>query len=439
MTDAGTLGSQLYARLAELVAPPGSLEGTQNLVLVEPCGRDLDLDDFATDPDVAGAEAFAELVNVVPAPGATFVDSSRRLDDVTRMVLLNAATDAATSPAAAILVEQARADLELMARGSVTPGDVYHPARPDPARWWDTAEPWPSVSFTIGGSAPPAAPPPDVVPVQAPPLVWTTCPAVGVLAEPVRVAATGRLSLARLRSKPDLRDALSGHLARATVVPDLARPAPGLSAARLAPLLSARTGLTGRGLGAALRADRVRPVAVRGRPGALVVDDPPADAGLDVGVRRPHYRDLLVAHQLLVDAAPTAPVQPAGGFELSFSYRVVSITRPWWHPELFVQPGWTMPGFAPGAVSTGTPTQNPGLLGAVTTRMLLIRDLTVRGSWSGADASAAEAAQEQFGTLGLGPFSLTGDVGWDHTSLTRPGTQAVAWVAALTPLFPPAV
>lgn len=124
MTDASTLGSQLYGRLAELVAPPGSLDGTGNVVLVEACGRDVDPADFGTDPDVAGAEAFADLVNVVPVPGATFVDSSRRLDDVTQMVLLNATTDAAASPAAAILVEQARADLELMARGSATVGDV---------------------------------------------------------------------------------------------------------------------------------------------------------------------------------------------------------------------------------------------------------------------------------------------------------------------------
>ncbi len=433
MTDATTLGSQLYARLAELIAPPGSLEGTDNLVLVEPCGRDLDPADFGTDPDVAGAEAFADLVNVVPVPGAVFVDSSRRLDDVAQMVLLNAATDASVSPAAAVLVGQARADLELMARGSSTPGDLYHPATADPARWWDTSAAWSTASFTIGDTTTPTAPPPEVVPVQPPPLVWTTCPAPGVVPDAVRVAASGRLSLSRMQREPTLRDDLRAHLLQRVAGLGTVGPAdPRVLAARVPAAPIFLTGTTG-----------PRELARVGRfPRGPVLDVGPNDGPVEqdrlVKVRRPLYRDLVEAHQILVEAAPTAPVQPTSGFELAFSYRVVSITRPWWHPELFAQPGWTMPGFAAGAVSTGTPTHNPGLVGAVTTRMLLVRDLSVRGSWSSADSSAASAAQEQFGTLGLGPFSLTGDVGWDRSTLTRPGVQAVAWVAALTRLFPPA-
>lgn len=432
MTDASTLGSQLYAKLAELIAPPGSLDGTGNVVLVEPCGRDLDPDDFGTDPDVAGAEAFAELVNVVPVPGATFVDSSRRLDDVTQMILLNASTDPAVSPAAAVLVGQARADLELMARGSATAGDDYHPATADPTHWWDTSEVWPTVSFSIGDATAPAQPPAHVVPLEPPPLVWTRCPDQGVVPDAVRVAASGRLSLRRLQREPDLREDLRKHLVQPVSVAEKVGPVnPVVVASRVlsAPSYATGTFATGtfaeRGL---LRHVRRFPEG-NGDDGPTIVEPV---------VRPRFYRDLLDAHQVLVDAAPTAPVQPSSGFELSFSYRVVSIRRPWWHPELFVQPGWTMRGFAPGSVSTGTPTQNPGLLGAVTTRMLLVRDLTVRGTWSSADANAASAAQEQFGTLGLGPFSLTGDVGWDHSSLTRPGVQAVAWLAALTPFFPPA-
>ena len=429
MTDAGVLGSQLYTRLAGLVAPPGSLEGTGNVVLVEPCGRDLDPADFGTDPDVTGAEAFADLVNVIPVPGSTFVDSSRRLDDVAQMILLNAATDPAVSPAAAVLVGQARADLELMARGSATPGDLYHPAKADPSAWWDTSQAWPTVSFTLGDATPAAAPPPEVVWVPPPPLVWTTCPAPGVVPDAVRVAASGRSSLSRLEREPTLHDDLRTHLLRRAVLPEVGRPADlGLTAARLLARPSAvSAGVAERTLTRVGRFPRGPVLTDRVEPG----DRP-------VKVRRPLYRDLVEAHQILVDAAPTAPVQPTSSVEVSFSYRVVTITRPWWHPELFAQPGWTMPGFAPGAVSTGTPTQNPGLVGAVTTRMLLVRDLTVRGSWGGADASAASAAQEQFGTLGLGPFSLTGDVGWDSSTLTRPGVQAVAWVASLTPQFPPA-
>lgn len=451
MSDAGLLGAQLYGRLAELLAPPGSLDGRTSLVLVEPCGRDLDPADFATDPDVEGAEAFADLVNAVPVPGGTFVDSSRRLDDVAELVLLNAATDSGASIAAATLVERARTDLELMARGSLTMGDLYHPAQADPEHWWNDSTPWATVSFTIGSTAPPPTPPLEVLPITAPPLFWTTCPEFDTTTDPgISLAASGGLSLSRLATDPDLRSRVGTGLANRRSVPITAetpdprvlrvdqpvrrfgavRPAlaPGTGALLESPPV-AEGPAAGTRVGPRLFPDRI--AARGGFEIGEVVDPGP------VPERRLRYRDLLAAHGDLVEAAPTAPAQPAAsGFDLSFAYRVVGIDRPWWHPELFSQPGWTMPGFAPGAVSTGTATGNPGLLGAVTTRMLLVRDLTIRGSWSPTDASAAAAAQQQFGTLGLGPFSLTGEVGWDGSSLTRPGTQVVAWLAALTPQFP---
>lgn len=68
---------------------------------------------------------------------------------------------------------------------------------------------------------------------------------------------------------------------------------------------------------------------------------------------------------------------------------------------------------------------------------MLVRDLVVRGSWSPTDAASAAAAREEFGTLGPGPFSPTGEVGGDGVSRTRPGLQVVAWVAVLTPAFQP--
>lgn len=445
MTDSTLLGAQLYGRLADLLAPPGSLDGTGNVVLVEPCGRDLDPADFGTDPDGAGAEAFADLVNPVPVPGATFVDSSRRLDDVAELVLLNAATDPAASIAAATLVNEARADLALMERGSETVGDLYHPAVADPRQWWDESTPWARVSFTVGSTAPPPPPPPpELVVLEPPPLLWTTCPTLDIATDPAtRLAASGRMSLSRLAVQPELAERIRPHLVERTASlgrSGLARPA--LAAAVTEPAVSRSVRLrsaappvtAGSTDGALLTRMALRDRAAVQTTGVRVGEI--VDTG-PVAERRLRLRDLFVAHQDLVDRAPTAsPEPPPSGFELSFSYRVVSIDRPWWHPELFAQPGWTMRGFEPGAVSTGTATANPGLLGAVTTRMLLVRGLTIRGSWSAADAGTAAAAQQEFGTLGLGPFSLTGDVGWDGTSLTRPGLQVVAWLAAVTPQFP---
>jgi hypothetical protein len=129
--------------------------------------------------------------------------------------------------------------------------------------------------------------------------------------------------------------------------------------------------------------------------------------------------------------APAATDMPSG-VELSFQYRVIGLQRPWLRAHLCQLGGWAIPGLPAGGLSNGKPESNPGILPVLTTRMLVVRNLTVKAHWSDTDRARASSAE----TLALGPFTLTGAVG-DDSELTRPAPQVVAWLAAVLPACPP--
>ncbi|NAZ77367.1 hypothetical protein GTQ99_18350 [Kineococcus sp. T13] len=422
MSEDGLPGRQLYSQLAGLLAPAGTPAGTGVLLLVEPAGKDLDPADFSADSAVS-AEAFSDLVNPIPVPAATYVDSGRRLDDLAMMVLRNATVvpDSPSATAASLLLSDARADLELMVRASSTPGDLYRPANASPSTWWQDGG-WGQVSFTVGPQQPPAPLPPVF---QAPPVVprlaWKRLPrGLEATSPTVRLMTGGKLSMTSLRAL---------ELAQPVVEPTSGRRLGAVPrAAALLQASEARTAVHA-GVEVGTRTGSFRQLGGRKR---MIGED-----GAPVVPLR--LKDALLESRAIDAVLEETPAQPpGGGVSFSFSYKVVDIDRPWWHPEVFDQPGWSMPGFPEAAVSTGTPADNPGLIGVVTTRMLVVRDLRISGEWSGADGAAAAGAQQELGAVGLGPFALTGDVGWDGTTLSRPGMQVVAWTGVLTRRFPAA-
>ncbi|VVB94960.1 Uncharacterised protein [uncultured archaeon] len=416
MNNADEVGAQLYSKLAEFLAPPASLAGTPVILLLEPCGKDVDPDDYRgvknqNDPAKAN-EAFSDLVNTIPVPGSTFVDSSRLYDNVYKLIVESAVTNGdpgdPVSVNAARQIEGARFDIGniVMAREDI-PTDIYHPALADPVQWWDTATPWIDASFTIGGSAtPPPKPASSIINMaKLPSLMWRSSPHEGNLKElAALVRPKGNLSLARAR-------ALYPQAGIVTRTPDTAINAPG-SEKKISGLHTL--------------ASKIHTLNTR-----------PTFETLQIAPAKLRYGDLIHIARLLEMKAPQAPAQPAGsGFRLSFQYCVVSIRRPWFHRELFDLPGWRLPGFATHAISNGQPTNNDGLLPAITTRFLAVRNLVVRAAWSDGDRDKAEQASKAAGVLSFGPFALTGDVHFDGTELRRSTPQIVAWLAAILPACP---
>jgi hypothetical protein len=76
MIDAEIVGSQLYAKLAQLLAPKDSLKNTSLMLLIEPSGKGVDPEDFydVKNPNnlAKASETIADLVNSIPVPGPTF-------------------------------------------------------------------------------------------------------------------------------------------------------------------------------------------------------------------------------------------------------------------------------------------------------------------------------------------------------------------------------
>lgn len=175
MSGQETAGAQLFGQLAELLAPPGAARAS-GLVLLEPSGKDVAAAGAGTP---AAAEALADLANTVPGAGATFVDTGGTYDDIWDFVLQSARPAGSGADPAGVtvttLVNDNRADFELMARARVdAPGDVYHPVQAEPSDWL-SEDGWTSASFRLGGQDPDPAPAPDpriTVPRELPALQW---------------------------------------------------------------------------------------------------------------------------------------------------------------------------------------------------------------------------------------------------------------------------
>ena len=128
-------------------------------------------------------------------------------------------------------------------------------------------------------------------------------------------------------------------------------------------------------------------------------------------------------------AAASAP-QPveAPNVEISFKYCVVRLQRPWFPELLLLTKGWYIAGYAAHTLSTGSLMDSAALFPCVPTGFVAIKELSINGSWSQADAAAATRSAS------LGPFSLVGST---TSGLGSPGMQIFAWICEPLPALPP--
>jgi hypothetical protein len=407
----------------------------------------VDPDDFRDAPGGgrSGEEAFADLVNAIPVPGPTFVDSARQYDQVYKLII-----DGATAPGdvadpvsaqAATALQEARFafDGDALVRQDA-PTDTYHRAGAIPSRWWDAGANWTAVSFGIGtdgekasDSKPAAERSPFAAPgfwtlavptSSAPPLAWRSLPLDPNVAELAALARPeGFLSLGRARTSPRR----AGILARFDDASARTFSTPRAPVARVESFDDAAPG-------------PVHARAAAPRPALASLQHATTRAALEALEEAPEglkFRHLLgLSRAVDQKTVASAALPPPGGFSFALEYCVVSVSRRWLRRELFDLPGLRLPGFAPGAISNGQPADNPGILPAVTTRFLAVRNLVVRSAWSEGDRGKAQRAGRASGPLSFGPFAVTGGSTFDGTELRRAAPQIVAWLAAVVPAWP---
>lgn len=159
------------------------------------------------------------------------------------------------------------------------------------------------------------------------------------------------------------------------------------------------------------------------------------------------------------DGAPSTTDHPVTGDALSISFKgqTVCIQRPWLMELLFHLPGWSIPGEHSGFVSTGTVSQNGGVLPLLPAGFVVGYDVTVRGDFSASDRAVLDRATSGAASVSIGPFALSQTAGpttktrkratdvaatpftarrENPTTVSSPALSVVGWISDLVPQSP---
>jgi hypothetical protein len=143
----------------------------------------------------------------------------------------------------------------------------------------------------------------------------------------------------------------------------------------------------------------------------------------------------------------------SNGLEISFSYTLVQIRRPWLTFNLLGTKGWNLGNlYKKGLISNGSKSYASGVkpvMPLLPTSLVVVKDVVIKANWSAADSSLIKSATTGGGSVGFGPFSIGGS--YSHSSsnatwhsafasgaITVPGVQIIGWISQLVPYCPPA-
>lgn len=135
---------------------------------------------------------------------------------------------------------------------------------------------------------------------------------------------------------------------------------------------------------------------------------------------------------VLVRDATTAETPTSDNFEISFDYCLVRFDRPWWAEILLLSHQWSLPGFNPGDIASGSARNLTGPVTLITIGVLIVKKLLISAHWSDSDKISLA------GSTSLGPFCIAGSH-YDSKSgtISRAGMQAIAWLCQVPPTLPP--
>jgi len=141
--------------------------------------------------------------------------------------------------------------------------------------------------------------------------------------------------------------------------------------------------------------------------------------------------------------------------EISFSYCVVDIIRPWLDTTLLNMKGWFLMGdYKKDCISDGTMGQQlakdkvePLFLPSLVTSLILVKNISMKWDNWKADWSASQSTVSGSTSVGWGPFSVSGHYSHheerrDFTadahgeSLVIPGIQLIGYISAINPGSP---
>jgi hypothetical protein len=118
---------------------------------------------------------------------------------------------------------------------------------------------------------------------------------------------------------------------------------------------------------------------------------------------------------------------------IRLKFMQVQVSRPWFDMQLLKMNGWSLPGQQPGFVSSGSLTENEGVIPLYTTSFIIGTDLEIVASLDSADSHLVAERISADGIINLGPFAIdtyrqdqpNNDV------LTNSGYFVMAWISQL--------
>jgi hypothetical protein len=153
-----------------------------------------------------------------------------------------------------------------------------------------------------------------------------------------------------------------------------------------------------------------------------------------------------LSHVHLVDlvgepATSTVTTQDSE-LRVQFEFLAVTITRRlagvrWWHPELLAEPSWYVPGMAQGALVPAD--DDPDRAWCLPTTLLLVRNVSLTGTWSQEAAGTMDTAVHYVGPFLMGPAqhveTASGEV--QQSTMVGSGIQVIGELCTPLPPLPP--
>jgi hypothetical protein len=136
------------------------------------------------------------------------------------------------------------------------------------------------------------------------------------------------------------------------------------------------------------------------------------------------FRQRLEIQSVLAANASTQPVVTSD-VTISFDYRVVEITRPWFHNAFINNTFWRIPGQVKGQLSTNGGHGMP----ALPVSFVAIKALSIQASWTPEDISNLQQS-DQFGPFNFDSKVVNGAIGHE-------GIQIIGWMLQTMPDLPP--
>lgn len=115
--------------------------------------------------------------------------------------------------------------------------------------------------------------------------------------------------------------------------------------------------------------------------------------------------------------------------KISLNYLQVTLNRPWLNQILFNTNGWFLAGQEAGFCSSGSLTDNSGVLALLPTSIIFATDVSVDARWGVKDQAVIDGANKNGRQVSLGPFVL-------NATSNQSIIQVLGWVMQLVPYSP---